>query len=100
MKKTYSLMMALLLTVAAVAQTLNVKVGNVIYQFPASQTGEMIYSNGDSLTIMGKTLALNNIDNMTVGDNEVTDGTISVAYSNTSATVFVAGNIARYVTPQ
>lgn len=99
MKKTYSLMMALLLTVAAVAQTLNVKVGNVIYQFPASQTGEMIYSNGDSLTIMGKTLALNNIDNMTVGDNEVTDGTISVAYSNTSATVFVAGNIARYVTP-
>ena len=31
MKKTYSLMMALLLTVAAVAQTLNVKVGNVIY---------------------------------------------------------------------
>ena len=29
-----------MLTIAATGQTLNVKVGNVTYQFPANQTGE------------------------------------------------------------
>ena len=44
----------LVLTIAAGAQTLNVQVGNVTYQFPATQTGEMTYSDGTTLTIMGK----------------------------------------------
>ena len=46
------------------AQTLNVQVGKVTYQFPAAQTGEMPYSNGTSLTVMGKVFALSEIDNM------------------------------------
>ena len=51
MKKIFALISALVLTIAATGQTLNVKVGNVIYQYPASQTGEMTYSNGTTLTI-------------------------------------------------
>ena len=39
MKKLYSLLTALVLTIAAGAQTLNVALGSVTYQFPASQTG-------------------------------------------------------------
>ena len=88
-----------MLTVAAGAQTLNVKVGSVTYQFPASQTGEMTYANGETLTIMGKTFSLTDITAMTVDNSEVSDGTISVAYNGSTASVMVAGNIAQYVTP-
>ena len=66
MKKIFALISALVLTIAATGQTLNVKVGNVIYQYPASQTGEMTYTDGSKLTIMGKTFSLSDIDAMTV----------------------------------
>ena len=99
MKKTLAIISALLLTIAAGAQTLNVKVGSVIYQFPATQTGDMTYSDGTSLTIMGKTFTLTDIDNMTIDNTQVTDGAISVEYNGTQATVKVAGNVAQYVTP-
>ncbi len=88
-----------MLTIAAEAQTLNVKVGNVTYLFPAAQTGEMTYADGTTVTIMGKTFTLSDISSMTVDNTEVTDGTIAVDYSGTSATVTIAGNIAQYVTP-
>ena len=99
MKRTLLSLMALVLTMAAVAQTLNVKVGSVTYQFPASQTGEMTYQDGTTLTIMGKTFTLADIDAMTVDDSEVVDGTIVVNYDGASASVMVAGNIAQHVTP-
>lgn len=99
MKRTLLSLMALVLTMAAVAQTLNVKVGSVTYQFPASQTGEMTYQDGTTLTIMGKTFTLADIDAMTVDDSEVADGTITVNYDGASASVMVAGNIAQHVTP-
>lgn len=99
MKRTLLYMVALVLTIAAEAQTLNVRVGSVTYLFPSSQTGEMTYTDGQTLTVMGKSFALTEIDAMTVDNTEVTDGTISVGYSGTTATVSVAGNVARYVTP-
>ena len=46
MKKVYVFLMALMLTIAATAQTLNVTEGNVTYQFPASQVGDMTFANG------------------------------------------------------
>ncbi|MBP5377832.1 MAG: carbohydrate-binding domain-containing protein, partial [Bacteroidaceae bacterium] len=79
------------------AQTLNVKVGNVIYQFPASQAGEMQYSDGTTLTVMGKTFQLADISSMTVDDSEVTDNLVSVEYGTSSALVRIAGNVAQYV---
>lgn len=99
MKRTLLSLMAFVLTIAVEAQTLNVKVGSVTYQFPASQTGEMTYQDGTTLTIMGKTFTLADIDAMTVDDSEVVDGTIAVNYDGASASVMVAGNIAQHVTP-
>ena len=99
MKKIYALLAALVLTIAAEAQTLNVQVGDVTYLFPASQTGEMTYSGGTTLTIMGKTFTLSDISSMTINNTKVTDGTVSVTYNGTTAVVTVAGNIAQYVTP-
>ena len=99
MKKIYALLTALLLTIAATAQTLNVQVGSVTYLFPASQCGEMTYTDGTTLTIMNKAFTLSDISAMTVDNTEVTDGTIGVVYDGTSAKVTVAGNVAQYVTP-
>ena len=99
MKKIHALLIALLLTIAATGQTLNVKVGSVVYQFPSTETGDMTYTDGQTLTIMGKELPLSDIDEMTVDDTSVTDATVAVDYNGTTATVTVAGDVARYVTP-
>ena len=99
MKKVYALLTALVLTIAAMGQTLNVRVGSVTYMFPASQTGDMTFADGKELTILGKTFELDNIDAMTVDDTSVTDGSIAVSYNGSSASVTVAGNVAQYVTP-
>ena len=99
MKQIYALIAATMLTISAWAQTLNVNVGNVTYQFPASQTGDMTYADGTTLTIMGKVFTISDITSITVDKSEVTDNTVSIAYNGTSATVTVAGNVARYLTP-
>ena len=100
MKRIYALLTTLVLTIAAGAQTLNVKMGGVTYQFPASQTGEMTYADGQTLTIMGKTFTLSEVDAMTVDNSEVKANQVTVNYDGTTATVTVAGNVARYVTPK
>lgn len=80
------------------AQTLNVQVGNVTYQFPAAQAGKMTYSDGTTLTVMGKVFTLSEVDNMYVDETAVTDGAVSVVYSSSSAAITVAGNVAQYLT--
>ena len=99
MRRIVLSIIALVLTIAAGAQTLNVKVGSVTYQFPASQTGEITYANGETVTIMGKTFTLADITAMTVDNSEITDGTIAVSYDGSTASVTIAGNVAQYVTP-
>ena len=91
--------MVMAATIAAGAQTMNVQVGSVTYQFPASQTGEMTYTDGTTLTVCDKEFALDDIDQIYIDDSEVTDNLVTVAYSGASATVTVAGNVAQYVTP-
>lgn len=80
------------------AQTLNVQVGNVRYMFPAVQTAQMPYENGTTLTVMGKVFNLSEIDSIYVDETAVTDNTVQVAYSDESADITVAGNIARLLT--
>lgn len=100
MKRGFATMIALgTMAVCASAQTLNVVVGNVTYALPASQAGDMAYQNGETLTIMGKTLSLQDITKMYVDDSEVDDGTVAVSYNGNEASVTVAGNVAQYVTP-
>ncbi len=81
----------------SLSQTLNVRVGNVTYLFPASQTGVMPFADGTTLTAMGKTFTLSDVDEMYVDETAVTDSTVTIAYSTSSARITVAGNIARYV---
>ncbi|MBQ7258886.1 MAG: carbohydrate-binding domain-containing protein [Paludibacteraceae bacterium] len=85
--------------ISLLAQTLNVQVGNVTYQFPAAQAGQMTYSDGTTLTVMGKAFTLSEVDNMYVDETEVTNNLVSIVYDSSSATVTVAGNVAQYVTP-
>ena len=99
MKKLSLFFAALVLAIAAQAQTMNVVVGNVTYQFPASQTGIMEYADGTTLTIMGKTFTISDISQMYLDDTEVTDNLITVTYNGNSASVVVAGNVAQYVEP-
>ena len=100
MKQIYALIATLAFTLTSVAQTLNIQVGSVTYQFPASQTGDMIFNDGNSLTIMNKTFDLNEINSMIVDNTDVTDSKVNVTYNGTTASVTVAGNIAQYITPK
>ena len=80
-------------------QALNVHMGSIIYQFPAEEAGDMEFTNGETLTIMGKTMELNAIDSITINESTVQDNAVSITYNGTTATVTVAGNVAQYVTP-
>ena len=81
------------------AQTLNIRVGSVTYQFPAAQAGEMTYNGGQTLTVMGKTFTLSQVDEMKVDGSEVKDNAVTIVYNGTAASVCVAGNVAQYVEP-
>ena len=98
MKKIYTLLTALVLTIAISAQTLNVQVGNVTYQFPSSQTGEMTYQDGSTLTVQNRTFNISDITSMSIDQTSVTDNLVDIVYNGSSATVTVAGNVAPYVT--
>lgn len=81
------------------AQTLNIVSGNVTYAVPAAQAGEMVYADGQTLTVLGKTLNMSKITRMYVDDTVVTDNSVNVTYSGSEAKVVIAGNIMQYVTP-
>ena len=98
MKRIVILISAVLVAIVSKSQTLNVEVGNVTYQIPAAQAGDMVYSNGTSVEIMGKTFALSEVKSMYVDQMAVTDNTVSVSYNGTNAAVTVAGNIAKNLT--
>ena len=98
MRKTfYMLALALAAVTGLSAQTLNVVVGNVTYAVPSAQAGDMVYNNGETLTVLGRTVSLSDITKMYVDESEVTDNAVSVVYDGTSASVTVAGNVAKYV---
>ena len=100
MKKTIlSICFLVLFVLTATAQTLNVVVGDVTYQFPAGDAGAMTYSEGTTLTIEHKTFVISDITRMYVNTAAVDSSTVSVVYNGTTATVCVAGDIAHWVTP-
>ena len=80
------------------AQTMNIQVGQVTYQFPAEQIGQMNYTDGTTLIVMDKVFTLSELSLMYVNDATVEDNTVSVVYNEASAAVTVAGNVAKYLT--
>lgn len=103
MKKILSVLSILVLAIAVKAQTMNVVIGDVTYQFPATQAGNMAYeaniATGNVLTIMGKSFATTDITRIYIDNTEVMGNLVTVTYEGTSAKVTVAGNVAQYVTP-
>jgi len=73
MRHFTSIIAALMLTIAAGAQTLNINQGNVIWQYPAALTGEMTYTGGNTLTVLGHDFSLANIKGMAVSSDELTN---------------------------
>ena len=98
MKRIAFVFAAMLLGVAASAQTMKITTGNVTWLFPASQAGDMTYSEGTSLTILNKTFAISDITSIAIDNTSVTDNSVNVEYDGTSASVTVAGNVAQYIT--
>ncbi len=80
------------------AQTLNVQVGQVKYQFPAEQAGVMNYAEGTTLSIMNKVFILADVATMYVDESVVKDNTVAVVYNGQTAAITVAGNVAQYLT--
>lgn len=84
--------------IAATVQTLNVRLGEVIYQYATDQVGRMeLSSNGTVATILNKVFNLNEVDEMYIDESPVTDNMVYVDYNGTTAEVRVAGNIAQYI---
>jgi hypothetical protein len=97
-RKTLILILSFMASFYANAQTLNVETGNVVYQIRAEETGEMIFENGQTVTILGKTYVLNDIHQIYINDTEVTNNTVSISYNGSAAQVLVPGNIAKHLT--
>lgn len=70
------------------AQTLNVKVGEVTYAHSAAQVGQMLFDNGTTLTVQGKTYTAD-VTKVTVDDSHVADNTVAVSYQGSAAQVTV-----------
>ena len=80
------------------AQTMHVQVGQVSYAFPAEQAGVMTYAAGSTVHIMDKVFALSDVDMMYVDGAKVVDNRVAVVYNGETASVSVAGNVAKYLT--
>ncbi len=99
MKKILTLVAVACMTITATAQTFNIQTGNVKTTVAAADAGEMTYSDGgQTLTVCGKAFSVSDIDKMYTDNTTVVDNTVSVNYSGTSASIVVAGNIAKYLT--
>ena len=99
MKKILSLLLFMSAFCALMnAQTLHVQVGQVTYAFPAEQAGVMTYAAESTVHIMDKVFALSDVDMMYVDGAEVVDNRVAVMYNGETASVSVAGNVAKYLT--
>lgn len=97
MKKIYICFVAFLLVFTAVGQTFNVQVGNVVYRFPASRTGDMEFVDGNLLVVMGKSFALADVDAMSVNEVSAQDNNVVISYNGEAVMVEVSGNVAQFV---
>ena len=77
--KRITFMIAVMLSVlTATAQTLIITTGQVTWQFPAAQAGDMLWSDGTTLTVMDKVFNVSDITSLTVDNSEVTASSVGV----------------------
>ncbi len=69
-----------MLAIVARAQTFNVNIADIIYQFPASQTAEMTFVDGGNvLNVLSRSFPLTNVSQIMVSNDDVSSPTISIA---------------------
>ncbi len=97
-KKLLIIGCALVGSIWASAQTLNVYTGQVCTAVVASAEKMPYTENGSMVTIAGKTFAVAEIDSMVIDNSLVVPNSVQVTYSGTSAKVRISGNIAQHIT--
>lgn len=99
MRKTLTvIILAAIAALPTTAQSLKVAEGNVSYIFPATEMGEGVFTSASTFEILGRQFSTTDVTEMTVTNSEIERNTVEIAFNGTSATVAIAGNIARYVT--
>ena len=78
-------------------QTMWVHQGQVHYAYTTSQLDTMPVVDATSLTVLGKTFELAQVDSINVTSEEVADNAIGVSYAGDKAQVVVSGNIATHI---
>ncbi len=98
MKKSLTIALVAFAPVLASAQTLHISTDNITYDIPANIAGRMTYSNGGSeLSIMGRSLAISDITNISVDNKSVTNNTVSINFCDNEATIAIVGSAIKYV---
>ena len=81
-------------------QTMWIHTGHVHWAYNTDAVGNMPYSSANLLTVLEKGFTLANVDSVTVANETFADDNVLVKYSNNTAEVYVAGNIANHITAQ
>ena len=102
MKKRF--LLATLIAMAGVLgyaqQTMWVHTGHVHWAYNTESVGTMPYSSANLLTVLEKGFTLADVDSVTIASETFADDNVLVTYSNNTAEVYVAGNIANHITAQ
>ena len=95
MKKLYAFLFLAGFTLSSTAQTMKVHCGPVCTLIPAATAGDIVPSaDAASLTVMGNTFVVADIDSIVVDQSVYTPGLVDVTYDGTKARVIVAGDVA------
>ena len=106
MKKTVSLLTALVLTIAAWGQTLKVTTSSGTKEYQASQVtanSPATFTGGSTLTIAGDVFTISDITGVEVVSSQeagVEANTVNIVYNGSTATVTMADNVSSYVTAE
>lgn len=106
MRRIVSILIALVLTIAAGAQTLKITTNSGTKTYDASNvtsSSPATFSNGTSMTIGSDTYTLSDITSMLVvssSSSDVEANTVNIVYNGSTATVTMADNVASYVSAE
>ncbi len=97
MKKLFTFLTLMVGILTVNAQTLNIVVGDITYAIPAEQAGDMLYTNGETLTVMNKKFQLCDISRMYVDHSAVENNVVKILYGADNVKITVAGSVAQYI---
>ena len=99
-------MIALVLTIAAMGQTLKITTSSGTKTYPASQvtaSSPAIFTGGTTLTVGNDVFTISDITSMLVtssSSSTVEANTVNIVYNGSTATVTMADNVSAYVTAE